>query len=342
MDLSKPQAQFKHGSNLRIYNPQHPRSDFIFHFAYSESAANTYKPPLTTRFNSSTSTRFTDETGGTMYVTDYFRKKYNITLTYTSLRALNSGTYANPIYMPMEVCKIVKGQRCAKKLNGRQVTSLLRATCQRPSEREASIKEGRTPALLLQQYWHQWTGLRSPSTEHCTQHRVTGTKYLGTSTALVQIPKRGLFTVALSGSICVHSAEQQIFNLKIIFYRDGVSEGQFNQVLLEEMHAIRKACQSRQENYLPPVSVHNDRRSTDKSGNILPGTVVDATICHPTEFDFYLCNHAGIQGTSCPTHYHVLYDENKFSADALQALTNNLTYTYARCTRSVSIVPPAY
>ena len=25
------------------------------------------------------------------------------------------------------------------------------------------------------------------------------------------------------------------------------------------------------------------------------GTVVDTKICHPTEFDFYLCSHAGIQ-----------------------------------------------
>lgn len=35
-----------------------------------------------------------------------------------------------------------------------------------------------------------------------------------------------------------------------------------------------------------------------------------------------------MQGTSRPAHYHVLYDENKFSADALQTLTNNLCYTY--------------
>ncbi|KAI7730292.1 hypothetical protein M8C21_004506 [Ambrosia artemisiifolia] len=28
---------------------------------------------------------------------------------------------------------------------------------------------------------------------------------------------------------------------------------------------------------------------------ILSGTVVDSKICHPIEFDFYLCSHAGIQ-----------------------------------------------
>ncbi|CAL5184870.1 unnamed protein product [Lathyrus oleraceus] len=144
---------------------------------------------------------------------------------------------------------------------------------------------------------------------------------------------------------------------RIIFYRDGVSEGQFYQVLLFELDAIRKACASLEPNYQPPVtfvvvqkrhhtrlfaSNHHDKSSVDRSGNILPGTVVDSKICHPTEFDFYLCSHAGIQGTSRPAHYHVLWDENNFTADALQSLTNNLCYTYARCTRSVSIVPPAY
>nr|AVX29505.1 argonaute 1 [Lilium lancifolium] len=144
---------------------------------------------------------------------------------------------------------------------------------------------------------------------------------------------------------------------RIIFYRDGVSEGQFYQVLLYELQAIRQACATLEPDYQPCVTFvvvqkrhhtrlfannHADQRSVDRSGNILPGTVVDSKICHPTEFDFYLCSHAGIQGTSRPAHYHVLWDENKFTADTLQTLTNNLCYTYARCTRSVSIVPPAY
>ncbi|GMP77179.1 hypothetical protein CsSME_00033543 [Camellia sinensis var. sinensis] len=126
--------------------------------------------------------------------------------------------------------------------------------------------------------------------------------------------------------------------LRIIFYRDGVSEGQFYQVLLYELDAIRK----KRHHTRLFANNHRDRSSTDKSGNILPGTVVDSKICHPTEFDFYLCSHAGIQGTSRPAHYHVLWDENNFTADGIQSLTNNLCYTYARCTRSVSVVPPAY
>ncbi|KAK8279381.1 hypothetical protein V6Z11_D09G106500 [Gossypium hirsutum] len=121
---------------------------------------------------------------------------------------------------------------------------------------------------------------------------------------------------------------------RIIFYRGGVSEGQFSQVLLYEMDAIRKACSSLQEGYMPRVTFvvvprlfPTDRNKTDRSGNILPGTVVVTSICHPTEFDFYLNSHAGIQGTSKATRYHVLFDENGFSADILQVLTNSLCYT---------------
>lgn len=110
-----------------------------------------------------------------------------------------------------------------------------------------------------------------------------------------------------------------------------------------------------------------------KSGNIPAGTTVDTSITHPFEFDFYLCSHAGIQvtadgrdavfcsvllcvalsglssnsvsplqGTSRPSHYYVLWDDNRFTADELQILTYQLCHTYVRCTRSVSIPAPAY
>ncbi|PHT79858.1 Protein argonaute 1B [Capsicum annuum] len=39
----------------------------------------------------------------------------------------------------MHVCKIVEGQRYSKRLNERQITALLKVTCQRPQEREGDI-----------------------------------------------------------------------------------------------------------------------------------------------------------------------------------------------------------
>ncbi|XP_052762994.1 protein argonaute-2-like isoform X3 [Mya arenaria] len=145
---------------------------------------------------------------------------------------------------------------------------------------------------------------------------------------------------------------------RIIFYRDGVSEGQFqsvSRVLSHELRAIREACMKLEADYQPGITFivvqkrHHtrlfcaDRKDQiGRSGNIPAGTTVDVGITHPTEFDFYLCSHAGIQGTSRPSHYHVLWDDNRFSADELQMLTYQLCHTYVRCTRSVSIPAPAY
>ncbi|XP_020390836.2 protein argonaute-4 isoform X1 [Rhincodon typus] len=142
---------------------------------------------------------------------------------------------------------------------------------------------------------------------------------------------------------------------RIIYYRGGVSEGQMKQVAWPELIAIRKACISLEEDYRPGITYlvvqkrHHTRlfcadrsERVGKSGNVPAGTTVDNTITHPSEFDFYLCSHAGIQGTSRPSHYHVLWDDNCFSADELQLLTYQLCHTYVRCTRSVSIPAPAY
>lgn len=80
----------------------------------------------------------------------------------------------------------------------------------------------------------------------------------------------------------------------------------------------------------------------DRSGNLKAGTVVDTDVTHPFAFDFYLQAHAGLQGTARPTHYVVLRDENNFNADSMQRLCNDLSYTYLRATRAVSIVPVVY
>ncbi|KAH9700136.1 protein argonaute 5 [Citrus sinensis] len=102
----------------------------------------------------------------------------------------------------------------------------------------------------------------------------------------IQDPQRGLVHGGMIRELLI--AFNRSTNRKpesIIFYRDGVSEGQFSQVLLHEMNAIRLACASLEEGYAPPVTFvvvqkrhhtrlfpadHNRRDLTDRSGNILP------------------------------------------------------------------------
>ncbi|CAH1760543.1 740_t:CDS:10 [Entrophospora sp. SA101] len=110
---------------------------------------------------------------------------------------------------------------------------------------------------------------------------------------------------------------------RILFYRDGISYEQFKKVLDEEINSVRAL----QADYAPKITFivvqkrHHarffsmDRRDADNTGNCLPGTVIERGITHPIEFDFYLQSQAGLQGTSRPTHYHVLYNENNLRAD---------------------------
>ncbi|OQS04315.1 Argonaute1 (AGO1) [Thraustotheca clavata] len=148
--------------------------------------------------------------------------------------------------------------------------------------------------------------------------------------------------------------ETQLKPLRVLVYRDGVSEGQFQHVLAHEIAAIRRACAKLEEGYNPQITFvvvqkrHHTRifptqqADADRSGNSKAGTVVDTGCCHPTEYDFYLMSHSGIQGCSRPAHYHVLLDEIQFTPDELQNLTYRLCYTFARCTRAVSVVPAVY
>ncbi|KAJ3182043.1 hypothetical protein HDU87_000383 [Geranomyces variabilis] len=143
------------------------------------------------------------------------------------------------------------------------------------------------------------------------------------------------------------------FPSRIIFFRDGVSSGQFREVRETEIAAIKRALAKRkleltQLTFVIVQKRHhirlfpNDNSNQDKSGNCLPGTTIDTTITHPTEFNFILQSHAGLQGTSRPTLYHVIWDEIKMGSDQLQQLCYNLCFLSERATRSINMVAPAY
>ncbi|KAJ7765995.1 ribonuclease H-like domain-containing protein [Mycena olivaceomarginata] len=124
---------------------------------------------------------------------------------------------------------------------------------------------------------------------------------------------------------------------------DGISEGQFQQVL--DLAACEELKINPQITLVIVGKRHHVRlfpvndRDADRSGNCPAGTVVDRDIGHPTEFDFYLQSHGGLLGTSRPGHYSVLYDGGH---NATCALSFALCHVYAGSTRSVSIPAPVY
>ena len=95
---------------------------------------------------------------------------------------------------------------------------------------------------------------------------------------------------------------------QIIYYRDGVSEGQFAAVLNHELSAIRRACTTLELGYEPKVTfiiaqkrhktrffVENENDGVGETKNVPAGTVVDTEITTLSEIDFFLASHEGIQ-----------------------------------------------
>ncbi|OON18282.1 piwi domain protein, partial [Opisthorchis viverrini] len=393
------------------------------------------------------------ETGATMECTvaKYFQERYNIRLEYPHLPCLQVGQEQKHTYLPLEVCNMVAGQRCIKKLTDMQTSTMIKATARSAPDREKEINnlvkranfnadphlqmfginvntrmaeiQGRVIPAPKIQYGGRTKAQASPqlgvwdmrgkqffsgieikvwAIACFAPQRIVREDSLRVRPAVFREPviflgadvthppagdktKPSIAAVVASmdahpsrysATVRVQPHRQEIIQdlypmvkdlllqfyratrfkpTRIIYYRDGVSEGQFLNVLNHELRAIREACVKLELGYQPGITfiVVQKRHHTrlfcadkkdqmGKSGNIPAGTTVDQVITHPTEFDFYLCSHAGIQGTSRPSHYHVLWDDNRFSADDIQNLTYQLCHTYVRCTRSVSIPAPAY
>jgi len=153
----------------------------------------------------------------------------------------------------------------------------------------------------------------------------------------------------------------EMFPKRILIFRDGVSEGQFAVIRKYELRDVKAAVDQvrasggpNAQTWSPTITMvlvqkrHHTRFSPadphdgDKSQNVPAGTVVDSQICSPHHFDFYLQSQAGLQGTSRPAHYHVVHDENSLSPDQVQNICFGLCFTFARCTRSVSVPAPIY
>ncbi|OBZ70438.1 Protein argonaute 1 [Grifola frondosa] len=155
---------------------------------------------------------------------------------------------------------------------------------------------------------------------------------------------------------------------RIIFYRDGVSEGQFKHVLEQELPLLKSKFKSHiglpKFKINPTITMvvvgkrHHVRffpkrpSDADRSGNVLLVQLSTAklsirqssTSISRATVDKWCFSYNPLQvvtnnfpafaiyavGTSRPAHYSVLYDENHFSPDGLQALSFALCHVYAR------------
>jgi eukaryotic translation initiation factor 2C len=153
---------------------------------------------------------------------------------------------------------------------------------------------------------------------------------------------------------------------QILLFRDGVSEGQYEQLLKYELPRLQSACRdvykAKKSNITPKITMivvgkrHNVRfypKAIDKassSSNPLPCTIVDRGITEAVNWDFYVIAQHAIQGTARPAHYIVVYDEiftpQKSAgvniADQVQQIVLATHFCMGRATKSISYCAPAY
>ena len=142
---------------------------------------------------------------------------------------------------------------------------------------------------------------------------------------------------------------------KVIVFRDGVSEGQFNLVIEHELPAFRAAFDKYYGANQPKMTIvvvskrHHTRfypcRPDEAQGrnlNTAPGTIVDRGVTDPYLFDFFLQAHAGLQGSVRPARYIVIFDQLGWTSDRLSKFIHELCYMFNRATKAVSVCPPAY
>lgn len=128
---------------------------------------------------------------------------------------------------------------------------------------------------------------------------------------------------------------------RIMFYRDGVGDGDINYIREIEIKAVQDAinevyrsagCSSLpQLGFIIVTKRINTRlfanaRSSFENPN--SGTVVDSVVTLPERYDFYLISQSVRQGTVSPTSYNVVYDNSGFTPDKIQLLTYKLCHLY--------------
>lgn len=146
---------------------------------------------------------------------------------------------------------------------------------------------------------------------------------------------------------------------RLIMFRDGVSEGEFLTVQNEEVAQIKEALAEMYTGTKFPMPkliflvvgkrhhfrfFPKDNRSADRSGNgnVQAGLLIDSVIRHPVYDDFYLQSQPGLKGTSRPSHYTVLVNEEGVKTQNLQELAYALCHCFSRATRSVKMPAPVY
>jgi aubergine-like protein len=134
----------------------------------------------------------------------------------------------------------------------------------------------------------------------------------------------------------------------LVFFRDGVGEGQIEEVLAVEVKAIENKLQEVYKNQKPGLIFIvvtkrvDDRFSVMSNGlrNPEAGLIVDNAVVKPDRANFFMIAQKVTQGTANPTHYDVIYNSTDIPLSEIISLTYDLTWGYSNWLGPVKVPAP--
>lgn len=146
------------------------------------------------------------------------------------------------------------------------------------------------------------------------------------------------------------------FPLQLFYYRDGVSDSEFETVYNQEYTAIRDAYHQAGVTHFKCMFLFvtkrhhirffpaSDQDFGGRTKNLPAGWVADNSLASPiSRGDFWMLSHAGLLGTSCPSHYVLMHNDFQFiRQNEAEELSYYLCYLHQGASCSISIPTPIY
>jgi len=125
----------------------------------------------------------------------------------------------------------------------------------------------------------------------------------------------------------------------IVFYRDGIGMGSYDEVRSKEINPILSELRSKakSEETIPKLTYIivnkriNDRFYTEIRGELKNpegGLIIKSQVTNPQGFDFFMVAQKVQMGTATPTHYECLYNDSSLSSDQLYTLSYYNCFNY--------------
>lgn len=160
----------------------------------------------------------------------------------------------------------------------------------------------------------------------------------------------------IEGAILEFGKKNNCHPVQLLYYRDGVSDSEFDIVYQQEYQAIADAYHQTGLQKFECVFIFVTKRhhirffpmsEQDHGGrtrNLPAGWVANNSIASPLcKSDFWLLSHAGLLGTSRPSHYVVMHNDfPMMQQKEVEELSYYLCHIHQAASCSVSIPTPIY